>query len=84
MVDLAAIIKRFPDQELAIRRTAANAPQFAETCDEYAVAAGALERWKNDAVRAEEYRALVHELEEDIQQTLAAQLQAPPKKSGGY
>ena len=82
MVDLATIINRFPDREFAIRRTAANDTEFVEICDDYAVAACALERWKDDAVRAEEYRALVHELEEDIQKMLASQQRTGPKNSG--
>jgi hypothetical protein len=71
MAELKAIINLLPNQELAIRRLARNDPNFAELCDDHAAATGALEHWKFDADRVDEYRQLADELETEIRKALA-------------
>jgi hypothetical protein len=71
MTELKAIINLLPDQELAIRRLARNDPDFAELCDDHAAATSALEHWKFDANRVDEYQQLANELEAEIRNALA-------------
>ncbi len=66
MKGLASVTKRFPMHELAIRRLYASDPDFRETCEGHATACCALERWKAHRERADEYRALIDEIEEEI------------------
>lgn len=66
MKGLASVTKRFPMHELVIRRLHASDPDFRETCEGHATACCALERWKADRERADEYRTLIAEIEEEI------------------
>lgn len=68
---VASIVGRFGAQELAIRRAYAADPEFREMCDEFAEAACALEHWRDDEVKAVDYRQIIHELEEEITAYLA-------------
>lgn len=65
-MDLTAIITRYPEKELAIRRLAGIDHDFAELCDIFAVATCALERWKSDPAMKEEYHQIVRELNDEI------------------
>ena len=64
-------------QELAVRRFFACDPDFREICEAYLTATCALERWKLDISRAEEYRGLIEELKWEIDEYLGKQ-QRPP------
>jgi len=73
MKELASVIKQLPMQELAIRRIFASDPDFREICEAHLTATCALERWKLDISRAEEYREMIEELEQEIEDYLEKQ-----------
>ena len=66
MNDLTAVIRMFPAHEFALRRLYSSDPEFGSLCEDYGLAVGALDRWKDDRSRSERYRQLVDELEEEI------------------
>ena len=66
MKELATIIKRFPMQELAIRRFYASDPDFREACEDYVTANRTLERCQEDEAKAAEFRAMIKEIEREI------------------
>lgn len=70
MDELATVIRRFYRHELSIRRFYASDPDFRELCEHYGIAVAALERWIEDPPRAEEYRQIVREMEEEISKYL--------------
>ena len=74
MSGLTSVIGRFAAQELAIRRLYAADPEFRVLCEDFQAAERALEHWKADDAKGEEYRRLVQELEEEILEFLEAQL----------
>jgi hypothetical protein len=66
---LAALLRRFPDRELAIRRLHRSDPRFRSVCDDYEEAAAALHRWagtKSDGAEIVDYRRLCTDLETEI------------------
>ena len=67
---IAAIVGRLPDQELAIRRLCNSDAGFLGSCEDYQVAAAALRHWEGAgdayAARADEYRKLLGEIEEEV------------------
>jgi len=67
----ASAIRRFGNQEFAIRRAYVADPEFRELCHYYASALRALERWSADEGRAGDYRQIAEELEEEITEYLA-------------
>lgn len=62
----AAVMSRFKQHEFAIRRLHASDEEFRMICEDYEAAVRALERWKEDEAKAEEYRQIVSELETEI------------------
>jgi hypothetical protein len=68
MTELAAIIRQFPSNELLVRRLYAHVPEFRSLCEDYCVAQCALERWRSDFAKAEDYRRLKGEIEEEIRE----------------
>ena len=66
MNDADLCIGRFPAHEFSIRRLYASDPDFRELCENYATAVSALERWSYDAIKSEDYRQIIKELEEEI------------------
>ena len=66
MRELDTVIKRFPMQELAIRRQYASDPDFREACEDYAVASRSLERCLGDETKAAEFKAMIEEIELEI------------------
>jgi hypothetical protein len=66
MKELGPVIKRFPMQELAIRRHYASDPDFREACEDYVTANRSLERWQADDAKAAEFRATIEEIEREI------------------
>ena len=66
MSELASVIRRFSDHEFMLRRLHATDPEFKILCEDYATAINALDHWKENASRAEEYRQIIAELEEEI------------------
>ena len=73
MKELDSIIRLFPMQELAIRRFFASDSDFREICEAQLTATCALERWKSDISRAEEYREMIGELKQEIEDYLEKQ-----------
>jgi hypothetical protein len=73
LTSLASLAARFPDRELAIRRLCHRDSEFLGVCEDYEEAVAALRRWqaREDEAKAEEYRRLVAELEEEILGDLA-------------
>ena len=72
---IAAIVGRFPEQELAIRRICSRDPEFLGVCEDYDDAAAALSHWQAAgeaySARADEYRQLLGEFEEEVLHGLA-------------
>jgi glycogen debranching enzyme len=66
MDDRCVVIRRFPAYELAVRRLYASDPEFRDACEHYALAVHAFERWVEDETKAEEYRRMIRELEDEI------------------
>lgn len=69
----------FPERNFTIAQLAARDAGFQTLCEEYDLAAGALEALDAqashstaDVVRIAEYRALAEELKDDLQQKLSA------------
>lgn len=73
MRSLVSLATRFPDRELAIHRLCHQDSEFLSVCEDYEEAAAALRRWeaRADEAKAEEYRRLVAELEDEILSDLA-------------
>jgi len=73
----AAIISKFPEQELAIRRLYSRNAGFMGACDDYGVAAITLRHWERArtkyTTRADEYRHMLGELEAEILEGLDTQ-----------
>jgi hypothetical protein len=68
-----AIIRRFPTEELAIWRLCGRDADFLSACEDYEVAAGALQHWETgSAIRAEEYRQMLRDIEAEIRTCLDA------------
>jgi hypothetical protein len=76
MPDLAPIIRRFSEHEFEVNRRYARDPEFRAICEDYAVATRALEYWEKDHAKAEDYRQLIRELEDEILEHLTG-----PKRS---
>lgn len=74
MSELITVISRFPEHELAARRLYAHAPEFRVLCEDYETARLAFDRWKGDRERAEEFRRLGAEIEEEIHELLLGSL----------
>lgn len=72
----SAIIGRFPDQELAIRRLCRKDVGFLGSCQDYEEASIALRHWERAgeeyAVRVREYRQLLSEIESEILEELSS------------
>lgn len=66
MNDLAAVIRRFPEHEVQVRRLYASSDEFRALCEDHALAASAVVRWNDDRTRSEPYRLLVDELESEV------------------
>ncbi len=71
MPDLVSMIRRFSKHEFEIRSRCARDPEFRAICEDYAVATRALARWEKDRLKAEDYRQLIRELEDEILAHLA-------------
>jgi hypothetical protein len=73
---IEALVRRFPDHAWSIRRLWAEDANFRAICDDYGEALGALEHWRtadqSARSRAEEYRRLADELEEEALAALRA------------
>jgi hypothetical protein len=65
MDGLAIFGKRFPLHEFTLRRLHGSDQGFRSLCADYETAAAALARWKTDDTRAEEYRKIIRELEDE-------------------
>lgn len=80
--DLAPVIRRFPTQEFTARRLCASDPEFRRLCEDYAIAICALERWTTDKAKAQDYRRIVGELEEEILEYFEIGQRLPGKTNG--
>lgn len=73
---IEALARRFPDRARSIRRLQAKDATFRAICEDYAEALRALEYWQaaDDSSwrKAEEYRRLVKELEDEAVAALQA------------
>jgi len=64
-----AIVIRFPQLELQIRRRCSHDPRFASVCRDYGEAASALRHWRQQAAgdrRVREYEQILAELEAEV------------------
>lgn len=66
MSDLAPVLRRFAEHEFEVRRRYASDSGFRAICEDYAAAASALAHWENDHSKAEDYRQLIRDLEDEI------------------
>ncbi len=62
------VVERFPSRELAIRRLVLRNTEFSAVCDDHKACSEALWHWgyQGDKDRADEYRALLKEIEDEI------------------
>ena len=78
MPKLVAIISRFPEHELAIRRLCSQDSGFMGICEDYEAAAAALWHWEEAGpdyvARANEYRVMLDEIEAEIRKDLSTHL----------
>jgi hypothetical protein len=63
-------MQRFAAYQFKIRRLYRSDQEFRELCDILSDASEALERWKSDARKVQEYREIVEELEAEMIETL--------------
>lgn len=70
MSELTTVISHFPGRELSIRRLYASTPEFRSLCEDYVEAHCAFIRWQADKRKAEDYRRLLAEIEEEIEEEL--------------
>lgn len=66
MKGLDTVVKRFPMQELAIRRHYASDRDFREACEDYVTANRSLERWQANEAKSAHFKAMIEELEREI------------------
>ncbi len=71
------IRERFPDKKHSIDLLMTKDPEFLDLCEDYDVCVNALRYWTMSKdpeaeIRVNEYRALIQELEDEINQTLVA------------
>ena len=73
---ITALCSRFPDHARSIRRLHAEGTTFRAICEDYAEAVRALEYWQqadfSSRKKAEEYRRMVEELEDEALAALKA------------
>jgi hypothetical protein len=73
---IAVLVRRFPDHACSIRRLGAADATFRAICDDYGDALRALAHWQaadqSAQQRAEEYRRMVKELEDEALAALKA------------
>jgi hypothetical protein len=65
MDGLIVFLTRFPLHEFTLRRLHSSDPDFRSLCADYQAATSALARWKEHENRAEEYRKIILELEDE-------------------
>jgi hypothetical protein len=63
---LATVVRCFGAHEFAVRRLYATDPDFQEICEDYAIAIGSLNRWKDDQEKSVDYQDIVTEIEAEI------------------
>ena len=74
----APVIGRFKEHEFEVRYRYTHDPEFRAICaEDYVVATRALARWEKDHSKAEDYRQLIRELEDEILARLTG-----PQRSG--
>ncbi len=69
MERLPALLERFPERELEVRRLCARDEGFRCACEDYEVAVKALRHWErdeNNAIQVAEYRQLADEIAAEI------------------
>jgi len=76
MSDLETVIRRFPLQELSIRRLYVRMPEFRSLCDDYATARCALERWQSDEGKVRDFQQLIDEIETEINEFIEGALKS--------
>jgi hypothetical protein len=74
MSELATVISRFSAFELAIRRLYSRVPEFRTVCEDYVTARAALERWRNDEGKKQEFQELLEEIEAEIEEYIEGSL----------
>jgi hypothetical protein len=76
VVAIDALVRRFPDRARSIRRLQAEDTNFRSICEDYAEGLRALAYWqaadRSCEQKAEEYRRLVEELEDEALEALKA------------
>lgn len=78
MLNLNVIIQRFPDHETVIRSLYWKSLEFRMLCDDYVSAKNAFECWRDDEKRAEEFRSLCRDIEEEAQELMLKAIAARP------
>lgn len=83
---IEALVRRFPDHARSIRRLQAIDATFRAICEDYAEALRALAYWQaadqSSHRKAEEYRRLVKELEDEAMAALQAAKSRRPDDDG--
>ncbi len=66
MERFAHVLSRFPGDELAVHRLYAHDAAFRGICDDYEEAMAALGHWRDDPIRAGDFRRLAGEIEIEL------------------
>ena len=74
MSELEFVLGQFPESAATIRNLHRASLEFRELCEDYWLAAKALDFWKRDEGKAEYYREIVTELELEILEQIGAAL----------
>ena len=81
MSDLGQVVRRFAGYEFEIRRRCVSNPEFRAMCEDYAAAKAALARWEGDSCKADDYRQLILELEDEILENLRKPIGPIPNRT---
>lgn len=66
MKGVKLVMRRFGAHEFRVRQLCRSDPEIREACEMLAITVAALERWKADEKKAEEYRQIIEDLEAEI------------------
>lgn len=79
MSDMTPILRRFAEHAFEVRRRCVLDPEFRAICEDYAAATAALTHWERDQSKAEDYRRLIRELEDEVLEYLRKPTDGPKK-----
>ncbi|OIS93689.1 hypothetical protein BLA27_10305 [Brucella cytisi] len=76
--NLNVIVQRFPDHEAIIRALYWKSLDFRLLCDDYVSAKNAFDCWRADERKAEEFRSLCRDIEEEVRELMLKAIAPSP------